>query len=139
MEGKCNSQDIVYEGEVKDSRDDKVYHYIDMTSEEFRKRYSKHKQSFMKTNYKNETTLSKKVWELKEESSQCPVVKFKILKHSRSYRAGDKMCLLCTDEKYEILNSERENLLNNRKEIFASCRHRARFKIEKVSLRESQT
>ena len=71
------------------------------------------------------------MWELKEETL-CPVVNFKILKLSKSYNASDRQCLLCTDEKIEILLSKHQFLLNNRKEIFNTCRHKARIKIGRL-------
>ena len=126
--GQCNVNDLVYQAHVVEPNTGTEHSYIGMTSEPFRNRYAKHKQSFFNDNYKNQTTLSKKVWELKI-GEQIPEVKFDILRLSRSYEAGDKCCILCTDEKIEIINSKSENQLNSRKEIFATCRHRSRIKI----------
>ena len=132
LEGSCNVKNIVYEGEVMEEGTNKKYSYVGITAEEFRKRYAKHKQSFSNSNYKNETALSKKVWEIKEKEGKCPTVNLKILRKSKSYTAGDKYCLLCTEEKYEILNINRDNLLNNRREIYNTCRYRVRVKIERI-------
>ena len=129
--GKYNVSDLVYEANVEEPNTGTEHSYIGMTSEAFRNRYAKHKQSFNNENYKNQTTLSRKVWELKE-NGQVPEVKFKISKLSKSYRAGDKYCLLCTDEKIEIINNKSENQLNSRIEIFARCRHRSRIKINTI-------
>ena len=130
IDNKCNAKDVIYKASLPDNKNDKNFQYIGMTSEEIRKRVSKHKQSFNNAKYKGETTLSKKFWELKE--TQCPSVEFKIIKLSKSYTAGDTICLLCTDEKMEILKFMNPCLLNNRREIFNLCRHRARIKISKI-------
>ena len=82
--GKCNVSDLVYEANVEETNTGTEHSYIGMTSDAFRKRYAM--QSFNNENYKNQTTLSKKVWELKE-NRQVPEVKFKISKLSKSYRA----------------------------------------------------
>ena len=131
LQGKCNTKDIVYLARVVENSKEEAA-YIGMTSEEFRKRYSKHIQSFKNSKYKNETTLSRKIWNMKEDGLD-PTVNFEILKQSKSYQAGDRSCLLCTDEKIEIIfNTNKLQLLNNRKEIFSKCRHRARMKIDKI-------
>ena len=83
----------------------------------------------------NQTTLSKKFWKLKSEHKN-PVVKFEISKIARSYEPGDKFCQLCTTEKYLITNelkTNENNNLNSRDELFTQCRHRSRFKLNKVS------
>ena len=131
LDEKCNAKDIIYEASLSDPDTTENHSYIGMTAEEFRKRHSKHKLSFQNPNYKNATTLSKKFWELKEKG-QCPQAKFKILRLSKSYSAGDKCCLLCTDEKIEIINSNKEFQLNNRREIFSACRHKARIKYNRL-------
>ena len=107
-----------------------------MSSEEFRKRYTKHNQSLNNPNYMNETTLSKKVWERKG-LGLAPKPNFKILKLSKSYSAGDRSYGLCTDEKLEIiLNTDKSNLLNSRKELFSKCRHKAGIKISSLYKRQ---
>ena len=133
LDGSCNTKDVVYLAKVSyEENTSESMAYIGMTSGEFRKRFSKHKQSFNNPKYKNETSLSKKVWEIKEEGLS-PSVIFKIIKLSRSYNAGDRVCTLCTDEKVEIIqNYKNLKLLNNRKEIFTKCRHKARVKISTI-------
>ena len=100
--GECNAKDVVYIASREDVSNSCTYKYIGMTSEEIRKRIAKHKQSFNNDNYKGQTCLSRKVWDIKEKSNQCPNVNFKIIKYSKSYTAGGTICLLCTDEKVKI-------------------------------------
>ena len=132
LNGQCNVMDIVYQADVLDKGSNEKFTYIGMTSENFRKRYAKHKQSFQNIKYKGETTLSKKIWEIKEISDPCPDVTFKILKNSKSYRPGDRFCKLCTDEKIEILLSDHEGLLNSRREMYCKCRHKEKSKIRRI-------
>ena len=61
FEGKCNAKDVVYLATLPDSINNISYKYIGMTSEEIRKRVTKHKQSFKNIDYKGETSLSRKV------------------------------------------------------------------------------
>ena len=78
LSSSCKIRDIVYQTDVLNKGNNEKFTYIGMTSENFRKRYAKHKQSFQNINYKGETTLSKKIWEIKENSDPCPEVTFKI-------------------------------------------------------------
>ena len=123
--------DIVYKAETK-NREDETFTYIGMTAEPFRKRFAKHAQSFRNPRYSNETKLSRKVWNIKETEGQWNGAFFEIEKLSKSYSPGDFMCKLCIDEKIAIIGNQSDNLLNNRIEIFAKCRHRARHKLRRI-------
>ena len=111
--------------------------YIGMTADMFRKRYAKHAQSFRNQKYANETKLSKKVWELKESEGQFNGVKFRIKKTSKSYSPGDKLCMLCINEKLAIMDCESPGLLNNRIDFFSKCRHNDRHKMDRVIEKEA--
>ena len=71
----------------------------------------------------NETSLSKKVWELGLNGE--PKVKWSILAKKSKYSAGSKMCDLCLSEKYFILQActDRNNL-NIKSEAISLCIHR---------------
>ena len=107
-----------------------------MTCRKFIERFRVHKKSFSDENSKNnQTTLSKIFWKLKHENKNIEV-KFNISKIARSYTPGDKFCHLCTTEKYMItkeLKTNENTNLNSRDELFTQCRHRSRFKLNKVS------
>ena len=70
--------------------------YFGLTQNEFKVRHSGHKTSFNLPAYKTSTTLSRKVWELKE--SNPPInfdLKFSIIKLAQSYTKESKTCVLC--------------------------------------------
>ena len=77
--GKCNVKENVYQAEIKDTEGE-TYTYIGMTAESFRKRYSKHAQSFRNHKYAQETKLSKKVWSIKESGGLWEGTFYKIAK-----------------------------------------------------------
>ena len=101
--------------------------YIGLTEKEFKTRYNGHKQSINNKKYKNSTTLSTYVWELKDKGIN-PALKLSILTHARPYSNVSKKCNLCLRKKYEILfYKNKEELLNKRSEIIAKCRHMNKF------------
>ena len=93
--------------------------------------------SFENPNYKTSTTLSAKVWELREKGLPTEV-KWNILHTTRPYKAGMKSCDLCLLEKTRILLGRRgpekidDNvvLLNRRTEVTSKCRHRLKYTLE---------
>ena len=85
-----------------------------------------HKKSFSKIEYRNSTELSKYVWDLKEREREF-TIQWSILKQANSYSSGGKSCNLCLQEKLSILNADKSNLLNKRREVFSKCVHKKRF------------
>ena len=86
----------------------------------------KSKKSFENPNYRSSTTLSKYIWDLKEEETNYEI-KWSIVKRVRAYKSRDAQCHLCLQEKLCILNAEKKTLLNKRSELLAKCRHRNKF------------
>ena len=66
----CLTKDLVYQAEVitKDSSERKTY--IGITATTFKDRYRNHKKSFDDIKYKNNTELSKRIWNLKLNKKQ---------------------------------------------------------------------
>ena len=61
------------------------------------------------------------------------MVNFKIDTLFRTQPGGSKRCNLCLEEKFCILKDiNKDNLLNKRSEIFGKCRHKNRFRVNKV-------
>ena len=87
-----------------------------------------HKGSLNHRDSANKTTLSTKVWELRDAGHQ-PVVKFNIVKTAPSADTCSSRCQLCLSEKKQILYENDQLMLNSRDEIFSRCRHRARWKV----------
>ena len=83
LEGKCLTKSIVYEATVKTSED--TYTYIGLTGDTFKARYSTHKSSFKHEKYRTATTLSQKIWELKESNVDYTLT-WSILKKAHTYK-----------------------------------------------------
>ena len=91
----------------------------------------------MNSKYQGGTTLSTKVWELKDKG--LPIdIKWNILHQTKPYKAGMKSCDVCLLEKTRILlgrNGPEELadnviLLNKRTEVTSKCRHRLKLTSE---------
>jgi len=126
LDGDCREKSVIYKCEVTATEVDKKV-YIGLTEKDFKTRFNTHKQSLTNKKYKNSTSLSSYVWELKERNVS-PVLKWSILKYAHAYSNGSRQCNLCLQEKLEILNyKNKEELLNKRSEIIAKCRHSNKF------------
>ena len=75
LEGKCNIKDIVYKAEIFNTPE-KLF-YLGSTARRFIERYHTHKGSLQHRNSKNHTSLSKKVWQLRDQGLN-PLVSFSI-------------------------------------------------------------
>lgn len=127
LDGKCQIQNVVYkctvETKVKPTKE-----YLGTAEGDFKQRHYNHKKSFKNKYYRNETTLSKFVWEIREKYNEEPVLKWSIVRTVPGYSNISKRCLLCLYEKFEILHySNPENLLNKRSELVSNCRHVNKF------------
>jgi len=126
LDGKCRSTNVIYKCTVSaPNKNDKVY--IGLTEGEFKSRFYTHKQSFTKKKYAKSTSLSKYIWELKENNIN-PSLSWTIMKTAKTYSNITKRCNLCLQEKFEILYYKNQNeLLNNKSEIISKCRHENKF------------
>ena len=59
-------------------------------------------------------------WEIKEKASK--------------YNPSGKDCKLCSAEKYHSLMEDDKRSLNVRSELLSKCRHRAKWKLDKLML-----
>ena len=126
LEGKCKQECVVDKVEVYsdpgDDRNKKIY--FGSTQGELKTRYYNHRTSFSHEKYKHNTTLSSYVWEVKHKNGIDPILKWEVIKKCRKYRAGDKDCLLCNEEKLAIASCKSRNMLNQRLEVLNSCKHK---------------
>ena len=114
----------IYKATVSTSENKK--HYIGLTSNTFKTRYSLHKTSFTNKDKRNNTELSKYIWKLKDNNTAYQI-EWKILKIAKPYTPASKKCNLCLWEKYYIITADRTNTLNSRSELTSSCRHKSKF------------
>ena len=128
LEGKCLTKSIVYEAKL--TTNDDTFTYIGVTGDTFKDRYSTHKCSFTNVRYRTATTLSQKIWELKESNTDYKL-SWSIVKKAHTYKGGGKgKCDLCLTEKLEILKRARlKGCLNSRTELLSKCRHLRKFSL----------
>ncbi|MCP3849480.1 MAG: hypothetical protein GY694_04465 [Gammaproteobacteria bacterium] len=120
--GNCCAEKIVYQATVKHD-DGKTAVYIGCTESSFKMRFNNHKKSFRQEKYKNETTLSKYLWE--NNANTTPNIEWKILKKCKTFEKGQTKCDLCLSEKFFIIkNLKKPNLINKRTDIGNKCIHK---------------
>ena len=107
LNGACLTESLVYKATVL-VENHEPQTYIGMTEHNFKTRFRNQKMSFENPNYRSSTTLSKYLWDLKEEETNYEI-KRSIVKRVRAYKSGDAQCHLCLQEKLCILNAEKEN------------------------------
>ena len=126
LEGKCKQECVVYKVEVysdsNNKRNKKIY--FGSTQGDFKTRYYNHKTSFSHEKYRHSTALSSYVWELKDNKGVDHIMKSEVIKKCCKYRAGDRICRLCKEEKLVIASCKSRNMLNQRSEVLNSCRHK---------------
>ena len=121
-----NQYEIVYKAKVTaEGTEEKTY--IGSTERTFKKRFYEHTSDIKNKNYRNNTALSTYVWELKEQG-KTPTIKWSIVKKCNVYKAGQRQCDLCLQEKREILkNNKNPECLNVRSELMCKCRHKYKW------------
>ena len=127
LPGECRETAVVYKAEVNGAV------YVGMTKTEVRSRIRRHRHSFKAEYKRNETALSKYVWE--RRLNLCtdgritePEVKWSILKKCKIYKPGQKNCDLCISEKHLIIKHLKSRKCINRKsDISIKCIHKKQF------------
>ena len=104
---------VIYKADLT-TTEGKMYSYIGLTENEFKKRWYAHQQSFKNPKYRLSTELSKLVWELKDKDVEYNI-NWKIITRSNSYRAGERFCNLCLTEKLHVLKNV--DSINKRSEL----------------------
>ena len=119
----------VYEANIyRDIAGYKQKCYLGLCETTFKNRFGNHKKSLNHVKHKNDTELSKFFWEIKKHNGP-PKITWKNIRICRSYNPNCKRCLLCLNEKYEIVTYKGDSLLNKRTEIINTCRHRSKYKL----------
>ena len=129
LNNQCLEKSVIYQAIVTSVEGTESY--VGLTDTEFKTRYGNHKQSFKKAAYRNQTELSKYVWQLKDKQIEYNI-SWKILAKSRAYSSSTKRCKLCTLEKYFIICCPQLATLNKRSELASSCRHNNKFLLKSM-------
>ena len=130
MGGECLTKNVMYEALLTSNLANYgEREYKGITYNAFKTRLGNHEKDFRDERYKNETELSKEVWRIKEKGGEYQI-KWKILSQHPPYNPATKRCLLCLNEKLEILENDGPNQLNKRSEIISKCRHKRKHLLQ---------
>ena len=122
LPGACNQEGVIYQATVKNDQGG-LETYIGL-AENFKKRHYKHKKSMKTKNPENTTTLSAHFWN-EVEAGRSPKVTWKILESGiPAFNPVTGVCHLCTREKYYIVLKPHLGTLNQRQELFSTCKHK---------------
>ena len=128
--GGCTVKGVVYCAEVTRLDNNKSEFYTGLTGGKFKDRYNQHQCDFRHEKNQNSTCLSKYMWSLKHQ--QIPYkIDWKILCRGRIFSPVTRTCRLCLMEKYFISFHPETATLNQRSELFSTCRHRKGKLLEK--------
>ena len=119
LDGKCLSENIVYQATVKTHTQTDTY--IGLCSTDFKKRLAVHKHSFISED--NQTSLSKHIKKLKNRNIDYEL-SWKLVTKAKPFSPVSGICNLCIKEKFYILFHPEMATLNDRNEIYTNCRHK---------------
>jgi len=125
LQGNCVKENVVYQATVATETTTETH--VGLASN-FKERYRNHQTSFRHRSKRNETELSKYIWDLKDRKKSFHV-KWRILRSCQPYSNVSKECDLCLQEKYFIIRKDLSSL-NKRNELASSCRHRNRLSLK---------
>ena len=134
LEGKCLVDNLIYQATLTPipslspntppvnltPTQPQTLNYIGLASTTFKVRLGNHKKSFNHKKYSKETTLSQKIWELREEGIECDI-KWKLIERAQPYSPITGLCALCTLEKYYIIFKPEQATINKKNEVNNHC------------------
>jgi hypothetical protein len=130
IDGQCLTKCMVYRATASSTGKSTRYYY-GLTEGPFKTRFNAHTHSFRTESTRKETELSKYVWELKDQALEYDI-KWNIAQRTVPYKCGTRRCDVCLSEKMMIATADPTTMLNKRAEIVSTCRHRAKFRLDKV-------
>ena len=116
---ECQKDSVIYVASV-DSPDG-MEHYTGLTGGPFKKRWSAHNSDINNNNAK--TRLSSHILKLKEEGKPYTIT-WDIMDRAPVYNPVNRKCRLCLKEVFYIMFKPESATLNQRNELFNTCRHR---------------
>ena len=122
LSGNCLVKGVIYKAEVSGS-DLETETYTGLTSRSFKERYYGHTSSFNHRDSSSSTTLSKYLWQLKDNDQHFNIA-WSVIDRGKAFNPVTRKCNLCTKEKYHIIFQPEGASLNKRSELFSTCRHR---------------
>ena len=127
LNGQCQIGEVVYESTLTSNQQNyKDKKYFEIAEESFKGRLYNHNLSFRNEFYKNDTELSKELWQIKMKN-YTPKITWRIIRKCPPYNYNSRKCYLCLNEKLEIALYEGENLLNKKTKLISKCCHKNKF------------
>ena len=124
MSGFCLTDKIIYQASVVTTQPNPTTHtYIGLTANDFKSRLGNHKKSFNHYRYRNETTLSQFIWNLKGENIDYEIF-WKIMDRAEPFNPVSGICNLCTLEKFYLIFKPETYTINKNDEINSYCLHK---------------
>ena len=122
LDGKCQTQSLVYRAEV--AREDGVEkEYLGQTNITFKLRWNNHKSECKLPHKEKATCLSKYVWYLKRKEINF-TINWSVASIASPYSRETGRCQLCTMERTLIALQDRGRGLNRRAEVLTRCWHK---------------
>ena len=121
---KCMTKSLVYRADITDSSSGNTKSYFGQCMRTFKERYREHTTSFstpQKEIVKKDKELAAHVWKLKEERRPFNI-SWHIQRRAYPYRNGERVCNLCSWEKFYILMADPNTTVNSRSELFFRCK-----------------
>ena len=132
LNGKCQDKNIIYQATIFTNQPEPEKHtYVGLTATKFKARLSNHKTSFNNGKYRNATTLSNFIWNLKEKDIEYSL-KWKKLDQAAPFTPITGKCNLCTLEKYYLIFQPEICTLNKSDELNNFCLHKNSKLLEKT-------
>ena len=124
LNGACLVDKLVYKATVIEDNQT-VNTYTGLTSRRFKDRFYEHRSSFANHDHPNPTTLSTHVWDLKQKNKNFEI-SWSVIDRANDFDPVTRKCRLCLKEKYHIIFQPTGATLNQRSELYSTCRHRLR-------------
>ena len=138
LENKCNKFDVVYKAEIQSQNLQENGKFYIGSASTFKDRWSNHISTFNNRENNQVCALKDHIWDLKDRKVEF-TIEWSITKQSKSYKSGDKTCLLCLDEKLCIMESSKNpKLINKDLYLGAKCLHKNKFLINNWKKRKNQ-
>ena len=132
--GPCNVGSVVYKAIMTAEGANEVKSYIGSTNN-FKIRYGRHKQSFNDPNLRTDTALSEFCWRWKDRGLT-PKFRFEVICKAAEYNTKSKKCFLCIKEKIAILKAQEDpDNINSKSELVGHCLHRDKSLLSSLNLR----
>ena len=101
VEGKCQTHGVIYKATLT-HQGNKTETYVGLTARPFIVRHKEHQRNFHNREKRNSTTLSRKIWCLRDQNIKYEL-NWEILQKSKPYQPGNSCCHMCLADIYFIL------------------------------------